>query len=68
MYKPVPYTEVKVDTAVVSFEQFSRKFDTNYKMLKFLNPWLRKPYLTNPTGREYIIRVPVRDARTSAGL
>lgn len=68
MYKPVPYTEVKIDTAVVSFEQFSRKFDTNYKMLKFLNPWLRKPYLTNPTGREHIIRVPVKDTRTSAGL
>jgi membrane-bound lytic murein transglycosylase D len=67
-YKPVPYTEVKVDTTVTSFEQFSRHFDTNYKMLKFLNPWLRKPFLTNSDGREYIIRVPARDARVSSGL
>ena len=67
LYSPIPYTEVKVDTAVTSFEQFSRYFDTNYKMLKFLNPWLRKPFLTNNDGREYIIRVPVKDARLSSG-
>lgn len=67
-YKPIPYTEVKVDTAVTSFEQFSRHFDTNYKMLKFLNPWLRKPFLTNSDGMEYMIRVPARDARVSPGL
>jgi membrane-bound lytic murein transglycosylase D len=67
-YKPIPYTEVKIDTAVTSFEQFSRHFDTNYKMLKFLNPWLRKPFLTNYDGKEYIIRVPVRDTRVFSGL
>jgi hypothetical protein len=68
LYMPVPYTEVKVDTTVASFEQFSRQFDTNYKILKFLNPWLRKPFLTNDDGREYIIRVPVKGARFSSGL
>lgn len=68
MYKPIPYTEVRVDTAVASFEQFSRYFDTNYKMLKFLNPWLRKPYLTNAAGRDYTIRIPMKDARIAAGL
>jgi hypothetical protein len=67
-YRPVPYTEVKVDTSVTSFEQFARHFDTNYKMLKFHNPWLRKPFLTNNDGREYIIRVPDRDARISYGF
>lgn len=67
IYKPVPYTEVKVDSTVTSFEQFSRGFETNYKMLKFLNPWLRKPFLTNTTGKEYIIRVPLKDARIIAG-
>lgn len=63
MYKPVPYYEVKVDTTITSFEQFSRQFDTNYKILKFLNPWLRKPFLTNNERREYLIRVPEKDAR-----
>ncbi len=68
IYKPVPSREVKVDTAVTSFEQFARHFDTNYKILKFLNPWLRKPFLTNSEKREYLIRVPEKDARIQAGL
>jgi len=67
-YRPVAYREVKVDTSVTSFEQFARNFDTNYKILKFLNPWLRKPFLTNTGGREYIIRVPEKDARINTGL
>jgi len=68
LYPPVPYREVTVDTAVTSFEQFARHFGTNYKILKFLNPWLRKPFLTNSSGREYIIRVPEKDARITTGL
>lgn len=68
MYKPVPYYEVKVDTTVTSFEQFARHFDTNYKILKFLNPWLRKPFLTNSEKRGYTIRIPEKDARVSAGI
>ncbi len=64
IYKPVPYYEVSVDTTVKSFENFSRHFDTNYKILKSLNPWLRKPFLTNTTGKEYVIRVPEKDIRT----
>lgn len=68
MYKPVPYREVTVDTTITSFEQFARQHDTNYKILKYLNPWLRKPFLTNSEGRDYIIRVPEKDARIKAGL
>ncbi|MDX9729311.1 MAG: lytic transglycosylase domain-containing protein [Bacteroidales bacterium] len=68
MYKPLPFKELKVDTAVTSFEQFARQFDTNYKILKFLNPWLRRPFLTNSEKREYIIRVPEKDARIQAGM
>ncbi len=68
LYKPIPFTEVKISTPVPSFEQFARQYETNYKILKFLNPWLRKPFLTNSDGREYIIRVPGKDARIAAGL
>ncbi|TFH49507.1 MAG: lytic transglycosylase domain-containing protein [Bacteroidia bacterium] len=67
-YNPVAFTEVKVDSTVKSFEQFSRHFDTNYKMLKFLNPWLRKPFLTNTARKEYVIRVPQKGARVAADL
>jgi membrane-bound lytic murein transglycosylase D len=68
LYKPIPYSEVRVNTPVPSFEQFARQYETNYKILKFLNPWLRKPFLTNSDGREYIIRIPEKDARIATGL
>ncbi|MFZ2286353.1 MAG: lytic transglycosylase domain-containing protein [Bacteroidales bacterium] len=68
LYKPVPFREVKINTPVTSFEQFARQHETNYKMLKLLNPWLRKPFLTNIEGREYTIRIPEKDARTAAGI
>jgi len=64
LYKPVPYYEVTLDTAVASFEQYAHSFNTNYKLLKLLNPWLRKPFLTNPGGTKYTIRIPEKDART----
>jgi membrane-bound lytic murein transglycosylase D len=65
LYKPVPFYEVSLDTSVASFEQYSRVFETNYKMLKYLNPWLRKPYLTNPKGTKYTIRIPEKGSRTA---
>ncbi len=68
LYKPVPFREVKINTPVPGFEQFARQYETNYKILKLLNPWLRKPFLTNSEGREYIIRIPEKDARIAAGL
>ncbi|MCK7529565.1 MAG: hypothetical protein MZV63_00160 [Marinilabiliales bacterium] len=56
LYPELKYYEVKVDTAVTDFSAFAEKFGTNYKMLKFLNPWLRKPYLTPKPGKVYLIK------------
>ncbi|MDP4223345.1 MAG: lytic transglycosylase domain-containing protein [Bacteroidota bacterium] len=64
LYPQLSYYEVKVDTTVADFSVFARKFETNYKMLKFLNPWLRKPYLTPRPGKVYIIRIPAEGMRT----
>lgn len=66
LYPELRYHEVKVDTAVTSFSRFAEQFGTNYKMLKFLNPWLRKPYLTPKPGKEYIIKVPLKGMRSKA--
>jgi membrane-bound lytic murein transglycosylase D len=55
--------EVKVDTAVTDFSAFAQKYGTNYKMLKLLNPWLRKPYLTPKPNKEYTIRIPSEGMR-----
>ena len=58
LYPELKYTEVKVDTAVSDFSAFAEKFGTNYKMLKLLNPWLRKPYLTAKPNKDYMIKIP----------
>jgi membrane-bound lytic murein transglycosylase D len=58
LYPELKYYEVKVDTAVTDFSAFAEKFGTNYKLLKILNPWLRKPYLTPKSNKVYFIKVP----------
>jgi len=63
LYPELKYYEVKVDTAVADFSDFAGHFGTNYKMLKFLNPWLRKPYLTPKPKKEYWIKIPAEGMR-----
>ena len=58
LYPELKYSEVTVDTAITSFSKFAEHFGTNYKLLKFLNPWLRKPYLTPKPGKVYNIKIP----------
>ena len=55
----IPTIELKVDTPVTHFADFAVRYGINYKVLKHYNPWLRNHYLTNKTGKEYIIKVPV---------
>ena len=64
LYPELRYYEVKVDTAVADFADFAKSFGTNYKMLKLLNPWLRKPYLTNRSGKAYMIKIPEEGSRS----
>jgi membrane-bound lytic murein transglycosylase D len=63
LYPEMKYYEVKVDSSVASFSDFAKKFGTNYKLLKFLNPWLRKPFLTPKPNKEYIIKIPAEGMR-----
>jgi len=63
LYPELKYSEVTVDTAVTSFSKFAEHFGTNYKLLKFLNPWLRKPYLTPKPGKVYNIKIPAGGMR-----
>jgi membrane-bound lytic murein transglycosylase D len=63
LYPELNYYEVKVDSAITSFSAFAAKFGTNYKLLKLLNPWLRKPYLTPKPNKEYVIKIPSEGMR-----
>lgn len=65
MYPRLDYFEVNVDTAVNDFSAFAKRYGTNYKLLKFLNPWLRKPYLSQRPGKVYKIKVPAEGMRSS---
>jgi membrane-bound lytic murein transglycosylase D len=65
MYQPMKFYEVKVDSAVADFSAFAQKYGTNYKILKILNPWLRKPYLTPRPGKSYLIKIPEEGMRSN---
>jgi len=58
LYKPEKYIEVKLDSSVSNLANYSLELEINYKDLKELNPWLRKPYLKNINKNSYIIKVP----------
>jgi hypothetical protein len=62
-YPELKYYTVRVDTSVADLAVFAHSFGTTYKLLKLLNPWLRKPFLTNKSGREYLIKIPAVGAR-----
>ena len=64
LYPELNYYEVKVDTAISDFSAFAKSYGTNYKMLKFLNPWLRKPYFTPKPNKEYLIKIPSEGMRS----
>lgn len=66
VYPGIEYFEVPVNTRISSFTDFAKEFNTNYKMLKYLNPWLRRPHLTNSGRKTYDIKLPVEGARARA--
>lgn len=55
---PVPMDQITVDSPIEDLVSFARKNGTSYKVLKDNNPWLRKPKLSNPQRKSYIIQFP----------
>lgn len=66
LYPPYRFTEVQVDTAITSIAQFARQFDSNYKLIKMLNAWLRDNHLVNKAHKTYTIKIPEKDFREGA--
>jgi membrane-bound lytic murein transglycosylase D len=58
LYPPFQYTEVKVDSSITDIALFAKQFNTNYKILKTFNPWLRDNMLENKTKNLYLIKIP----------
>ncbi|MCF6243245.1 MAG: lytic transglycosylase domain-containing protein [Bacteroidales bacterium] len=63
LYPIIPYQKVKVDTAITDMISFAKKYNTNYKIFKILNPWLRAHKLSNKNKKTYIIKMPKNGAR-----
>ena len=63
LYPEIPVYTVEVDSTVADFADFAAEHGTNYKILKYLNPWLRDTKLTNPAGKTYEIILPEKGYR-----
>ena len=58
LYKPVSYKVITINEPIPDIGAFARENGTNYKLLKYLNPWLRDNKLTNSRRKEYIVKIP----------
>jgi len=63
LYQPIETYLVEVNASVNDFADFAKKYDINYKVLKYFNPWLRKNYLTNHKKNKYFIKIPYKFER-----
>jgi len=66
LFPPLSWTEVSLSDAVESWADFAEKYGTNYKILKYLNPWLRDASLVNKAKKTYVVKVPTPEFRTKA--
>lgn len=57
-YYNQPTDVVKVDGSIPDLVEFAVKYNTSYRMIKILNPWLRNNKLTNKKSKVYYIKIP----------
>jgi membrane-bound lytic murein transglycosylase D len=58
LYRPEPLKYIEVDETIKDLVTFARQHNTNYKLLKRHNPWLRDDRLTVKKGKSYRIALP----------
>jgi len=58
LYQPIETYEIKIDTTINNLVDFAISNETNYKILKMFNPWLRTDELPNPKKETYTIVLP----------
>ena len=51
--------------SITDLADFAKKNNTNYKLLRMFNPWLRENALTNKLAVKYAIRIPAEGFRES---
>ena len=58
LYPPVPTVTLTVSGPIADLGTFAAENGTNLKMLRELNPWLRKSALTNAKAKTYQVKIP----------
>ncbi len=58
LYPPVPTYQVAVDTPVTSLPALALKLRVNYRVLRDLNPWIKRYNLPNRTRKTYLFLLP----------
>jgi len=58
LYKPYATHNIELTKSEPDLAQFALDQGINYKILKTLNPWLRKRTLTNSSGKTYSLKMP----------
>jgi hypothetical protein len=64
-YYPLIATHrVEVDSGIGNIAVFAKNQDSNYKIIKQFNPWLRQNYLPDNPKKTYTIEIPDRGERS----
>jgi membrane-bound lytic murein transglycosylase D len=58
LYDEIPTIKVKATSSIPDLAKYALENGANYKLLKLLNPWLRKSTLTVKEGKTYFISLP----------
>ena len=61
LYQPYQYFTLEVDTTITDLVAFALNYNTTYKELRILNPWLRDYELPNRSRKKYQIKIPVSE-------
>lgn len=59
LYPVDKYRIVECDTTIADFTEFAIANNSNYKLFRLFNPWLREPYLHNKKRKKYQFQFPV---------
>ncbi len=62
LYPVIPTTTVTVDSGITDLVEFASKMKINYRILRELNPWIRRYSLPNKNKKSYVIRLPKEGA------
>jgi hypothetical protein len=56
-YEPYSYKDISVSDSIADLTEFAQVNGINYKLLKYLNPWLQDNKLSNPGHSTYTLKI-----------